>query len=234
MNIYEMSDSGINVLLLAGFFGGILYLGSFVFSIFEVSSILHRTTQRLRRFVGIGIGMTAVVSCITAISFLGAIGPGVFMYLGSLCLTPLLILVILFNIRDYIKIKNTDTPRLWRWGAACTAIAMAAAPIGGGFLNSSCDQLHRQQIQPVIVSLQNYNTAMGYYPDTIEAVIQSGERPTLSCFGDASKRYDLIDCSGISVFTMDNFTGGYVMRYNLATEKWSMVDFLEGDCSFLE
>lgn len=234
MNLYEMDNGGIYVVMGVGILCGILYLCGFAYSLSQIGYISHKSVPQVRRFVWIGIGLIAVVSVITSISFLGGCGPGTWIFVGSLCLIPISLLVVLINIRNFVKVRNADTPLKWRWLAACTAIGIAASPLAGRVINGACDEIHIQQVQPIVTTLQNYNTVMGYYPDDIAQVVQPGDRPTLSCFGDTSQRYDLINCDGVHVFTLDTFMGGWILRYNLNTGNWSKVDFLEGDCSFLE
>ena len=185
---------------------------------------------------------SALNAFFTILTFGGAFGPGFLVFLSACLAIPMSAIFLLIGWPFFYRAvgKNYLRHSLYL-GGGLIIVCLQFAPLYGDLgIGGACDKRTMQIGNQIVVELENYRQDNGEYPTELNALVPGylSQLPTNKCLGSVGPEitFQLRECAqdGIALLTASSFDGWKVLRYNLSTSNWSGLDFLEGECGFLQ
>ncbi len=110
-------------------------------------------------------------------------------------------------------------------------------------LRSACFNLNQRAAGPILSAMENYHQDFGDYPEVITVLvpeyldeIPAGRCKPLPGSSIDEPSFTITKCiqEEITILTIPIGSGEWIQRYNPESDKWAMLSFLDGACSFLD
>ena len=174
----------------------------------------------------------------TLINFGGAFGPGILLFFVS----PVMTIIVLVALVAGGKLRSElDKQRqtFYRVGAVLLLSTQLAPIIGIIGIGGYCDNQTRKLGDKIVAAIQAYKNNTGAYPTRIEALARDYGKGEISysCMNGLgvnidqfTARFRIQECREHLSLVTDSTDGVNVVWYDLETNKWSRISFLDSSC----
>lgn len=223
------------------------FLAFSFFALALASGPLYRFLLNKRQYLWNLILLVVLFLLSAGLSFYIFFSTGTFFVAAITCVPmPIALIAALFLFswrRKNRELYQTEKPirRIYWLGMFLIPIFLISPFFDLLIFRSTCFNLNQRAAQPIITAIEKYREEIGT-PLSIEVLVPEylSEVPTGKCAplpGSSIEKpvFKIERCTSeeVSILTIPITSGEWIQRYNIETEKWATLSFLDGACSYL-
>ena len=203
---------------------------------------------------GAAILCSILVMFLATYTVMNGFGPGVPICTSAI-ITGMLTGFVVFSIstRQTESLSALHEFSKLRFSVGVIIVLTQFVPLPGTLIFAKgCDLLNRQIPSGLTIALYEYQQDNNKYPEKLESLVPSyiNSLPSLMClkpydivfkFIDGSRsqdksvaRYSLLNCKETTYLTVPGTLLGDLQRYDLASGRWTIIDFLDNECAYIQ
>ena len=209
--------------------------------LFPIFTIFIKRFPSWVSFLFLFLTMTGAIftAFYTIVTFGGAFGPGLLLFLSSVVVTFIGILIWMFSSKNLFEHIEKKKKNLYILGSCIIIFAQFSPVIGKYGIGGYCDIKITQFGNSIVVAIQEYKHQNNVYPTTLYKLKPEyfQKDPVYSCMGKIGISHETLvanfyfqECNEKPSLVTSSTDGVYTKWYDLTTGQWSKISWLDSNC----